>query len=160
MPQVTIEYMIMIPLLILQIFLFPYTANLIMNGWTDSRRILELQEIAGHIGSSIVQLYTSLNHDTISVGTVTTKVGVPLFIENYAYTGNGTLRSATDSTLNSSKILDITLTISGTQLRSVASVTLGENVQWINSTYISNSTNACINGQKLSNGTVQFYFGS
>jgi hypothetical protein len=82
MTQITIEYMIMIPLLILQIFLFPFTAGLIMNGWVDSRRTLALQEAASNLGSSIQQLYSSLNHDTISAGVVNNTVALPMFIED------------------------------------------------------------------------------
>jgi len=71
MGHVTIEYMIMLPILILQIFLFPLTANWLMNIWVDSRRTLALQDVAGHLGSTIQQLYFSLNHETISNGKAT-----------------------------------------------------------------------------------------
>jgi hypothetical protein len=150
--------MIMIPLLILQIFLFPFTANLIMNHWVDSRRNLELQEIASHLGSSLQQLYSSLNHDTISAGNVTSKLDLPPFIEDYAYRGNATLRTALDATLNSTKILDITLTLQGAKATSTSSVTLGLNVGWVNSTLMSNSTNLGISGLKLANGTINLSF--
>ena len=140
--------MIMIPLLILQIFLFPLAASLIMNGWVDSRRTLELQETGSHLGSSIQQLYSSLNHDSISTGTVTDKLELPPFIEGYAYEGNATLRTALDPALNSSKILDITLTLKGTSIQSTSSVTLGQNVEWQDSIFASNSTNASVKAEK------------
>lgn len=157
MTQITIEYMIMIPLLILQIFLFPFTASLIMNHWVDSRRTLELQEAASSIGSSIQQLYSSLNHDTISTGYVTNSLDLPPFIEDYPYKGNATLRTALDSTLDSTKILDITLSLQGVKASSTASVTLGPNVEWPqpNLFFVSNSTNAGISGNKtVINGNV------
>lgn len=65
MAQISIEYMIMIPILILQIFLFPFAATAIMNGWTDSRMTIQLQEVSGHLGSSIQQLYYTMNHESI-----------------------------------------------------------------------------------------------
>ncbi len=149
--------MIMIPILIMQIFLFPLTASLIMNGWVDSRRTLALQETAGHLGSTIQQLYSSLNHETISAGTVTNKLDTPPFVDGYAYTGNATLRTASES--NSSKFLDITLKLMGTSIEGTASVTLGQNVEWVpNSTFMSNSTNAIIKAQKQSNGTIWLSF--
>jgi hypothetical protein len=61
--------MIMIPVLILQIFLFPITASVIMNTWADSSMTLELQETAGHMGSSIQQLYYTMNHASVPNGT-------------------------------------------------------------------------------------------
>lgn len=152
--------MIMIPILIMQIFLFPLTASLIMNNWVDSRRTLALQETASHLGSSIQQLYSALNHETISAGTVTNKLDTPPFIEGYAYTGNATLRTALDS--NSTKVLDITLRLMGANIEATASVTLGQNVAWPlqNSTLMSNSTLAGINAEKLSNGTIRLSFSS
>jgi hypothetical protein len=156
--QITIEYMIMIPLLILQIFLFPYATSLIMNNWTDSRRTLELQETASNLGSSIQQLYSSLNHTTIKAGTVTHTLDLPPFIENYAYTGKGVLRAVSDSGYNSSKILEITLTLNNTQVMSTTTVSLGEGVSWVNSTFVSNSANSGISAHKFANDTVQLSF--
>lgn len=140
MPQVTIEYMIMIPLLIMQIFILPFTAGLIMNGWADERRTLSLQETASHIGSSIEQLYLSFNHNSIATGTFTNKLDVPSSIEGFTYTGNATLRTVLDPALNSSKILDISLRFIGTRGEAMTSVILGQNVEWQDSTFMSNST--------------------
>jgi len=159
LPQITIEYMIMIPILIMQIFLFPLTAGWIMNTWVDSRRTLALQETASHLGSSIQQIYSSLNHDTISAGTVTNKLDVPPFIEGYVFTGNATLRTL-GAAANSSKVLDLTLRLLGTSIQTTASVTLGQNVEWQSSTLKSNSTLASINAEKQLNGTIRLYFGS
>ena len=157
MPQITIEYMIMIPILILQIFLFPLTAGWIMTTWTDSRQTLALQETASHLGSSLHQVYSALNHDSISEGIVTNRLEVPPFIEGYAYTGNATLR--TTLAQNSSKVLDITLRLRGASIVAYTSVTLGQNVEWQNSTFMSNSTSASIIANKQPNGTILMYFG-
>jgi hypothetical protein len=164
MVQITIEYMIMIPLLILQIFLFPYTASLIMNSWSESRETLALQETASSLGSSIQQLYSALNHDSISAGTVNNnKLELPLFIEGYPYAGNGTIRTVLESPLNSSKVLEITLYLNGTKVSAKSSVILGENANWAPSNFISNSALAGISGQKIVNGlnsTIQLSFTS
>jgi hypothetical protein len=144
--------MIMIPILIMQIFLFPLTAGWIMTTWVDSRQTLALQETASHLGSSIQQVYSALNHESISEGTVTNRLEVPPFIEGYAYTGNATLR-ALDPAANSSQVLDITLKFKGSHIEATTSVTLGQNVVWQNSTFISNSTNASIKAEKYLNGT-------
>jgi len=159
MAHITIEYVIMVPVLILQIFLFPLTASWLMNVWVDSRRTLALQEAATHLGSTIQQIYFTLNHTTISAGIVTQKSNVPSLIENYPYTGNAVLRAVLDPALNSSKILKITLKLGTIGTTVTTSVILGQMVQWKESTFISNSTNACITAEKFTNGTIRLSFG-
>lgn len=159
MPHITIEYVIMVPVLILQIFLFPLSASWLMNIWVDSRRTLALQEAGSHLGSTIQQIYFSLNHETISAGIVTQSADVPPFIENYPYSGTATLRTVLESTLNSSKVLTITLRLWTVGTIVTTSVILGQNVQWQESTFKSNSTSACINAVKLDNGTIRLSFG-
>jgi len=158
MTHITIEYMIMVPVMIMQIFLFPLTANWLMNIWVDSRRTLALQEVASHLGSTIQQLYFSLNHETISTGTATYSPGLPPFIEDYNYVGNATLRTVSESA-NSSRVLSITLTLAKTKITVTTLVTLGSNVLWRPSVFVSNSTNAIVSAEKLSDGTIRLYFG-
>jgi hypothetical protein len=150
--------MIMIPVLILQIFLFPLTASWLMNIWVDSRRTLALQEVASHLGSTIQQLYFSLNHETISAGTATYSPGLPPFIENYNYIGNATLRAVSGSA-DSSKVLSITLTLAKTKITVTTLVTLGSNALWQPSVFVSNSTHACVSAMKNATGTITLYFG-
>ncbi|MCK4482161.1 hypothetical protein KAU55_02970 [Candidatus Bathyarchaeota archaeon] len=159
MTHVTIEYMIMIPLLIMQIFLFPLTASWLMNIWVDSRRTLALQDVASHLGSTIQQLYFSLNHETISAGTATYLPGLPPFIENLHYIGNATLQTVLDPMLNSSKVLELMFTLATTGTKVTTSVILGPNVLWRESTFMSNSTNACVSAEKFPNGTICLRFG-
>jgi len=159
MTHITIEYMIMIPILIMQIFLFPLTTSWLMNIWVDSRRTLALQEATSHLGSTIQQLYFALNHETISAGTATYSPGLPPFIENIHYIGNATLRTVLDPTLNSSKVLELTLKLARTQITTTTSVILGPNVLWRESTFVSNSTHACVSAEKFPNGTICLYFG-
>jgi len=151
LPQITIEYMIMIPLLILQIFLFPLTAGWIMTTWVDSRQTLALQETASHLGSAIQQVYSALNHESISAGTVRSRLEILPFIEGYAYRGNASLR---ELELDSSQFLDVTLRFMGGSVEVTTSVTLGSNVQWdADSSFMSNSTNANLVADKYWNGT-------
>jgi hypothetical protein len=159
LPQITIEYMIMIPLLIMQIFLFPLTAGWIMTTWVDSRQTLALQETASHVGSSVHQVYSALNHESISAGAVTNRLEIPPFIEDYAYTGNASLRVLDPAAPNYSQVLDITLRFKGSQIEATTSVTLGSNVAWDqNSEFMSNSTHASLIAEKLSNDTILMHF--
>jgi len=130
-----------------------------MNTWVDSRRSLALQEAASHLGSTLQQVYFSLNHETISAGTITQKPDVPPYIENSPYVGNATLRTVLDTVLNSSKVLEITFKLQGTGTTVATSVILGQNVMWKNSTFVSNSVNACIMAEKFANGTICMSFG-
>ena len=157
MAHVTIEYIIMVPLLILQIFLFPFAASVAMNSWVDSRRTLTLQETASHLGSSIQQTYLSLNYTTISAANVTNKLDVPPFIEGYAYTGTATLRTVTDPAPGS-KVLELTLKFKGVEISTTTTVTLGQNVEWKDSTFMSNSTSTCLQAEKYGNGTIKLSF--
>ena len=159
MPHITIEYAILVPVLILQIFLFPLTTSWLMNTWVDSRRNLALQEAASHLGSIMQQMYFSLSHDTILAGSVTQKPDVPLYIENNPYTGNATLRTVVDEAQNSSKILDITFRLENTGITTTTRVILGQNALWKNSTFVSNSANTCIVAEKFENGTILLSFG-
>jgi hypothetical protein len=157
--HVTIEHMIMIPVLILQIFLFPLATNALMNIWVDSRRTLALQEVTSHLGSAVQQLYFSLNHPTIPIGTtLIDSPGLPSFIENCYYEGNATLKTVLEPALNSSQVLEITLTLATTGTTATTSVVLGANVSWQPSTFVSNSTDACISATKL-NQTISLRFG-
>jgi hypothetical protein len=126
-PSITIEYMIMIPVLILQIFLFPLTASVIMNTYVDSRMTIELQETAGHTGSSIQQLYYTINHASVPNGTMKIALDTPPLIEGHAYTT--TLSHLTQSE-TSSQIMNITLVIVGTKDQASTLVTLGQNINW------------------------------
>lgn len=158
MVQITIEYMIMIPILIMQIFLFPLTASWLMNIWVDARRNLALQDAASHLGSTIQQLYFSLNHETVQAGTATYSPGLPPFIENHRYHGDATLKTTSYSASNSSKALLLTLQLATTENTVTTSIILGPNVQWRDSTFESNSTNACVSAEKFENGTICLYF--
>ena len=159
MAHITIEYMIMVPILIMQIFLFPLTASWLMDIWVDSRRALTLLDATSHLGSTIQQLYFSLNHETISTGTATYLPGLPPYIDNLHYTGDATLQTVLDPALNSSKVLELTLKLTKTKTTITTSVILGPNVLWQESTFMSNSTHACVSAEKFPNGTICLYFG-
>ena len=156
--QITIEYMILIPVLIMQLFLFPLTVGWIMNTWVDSRRTLELQETASHLGSAIQQVYFSLNHTTIQSGNLSYTLKIPPSIEGYSYTGNATWRTTEDP--DSNQVLDVTLQFVGLKISTITSVILGQNVEWKNSTLKSYSTGSCLIANKTSDGKIELSFGT
>jgi len=158
--EVTLEYLILIPVLILQIFLFPMFVNVVMNHYVDEQRTLALQETASYLGSSIQQIYLSLNHTSILGCTLKSSLSSQPFVDGYVYTGNATLNAVSDSEFGSSQVLGVTLNLVGQGLSNTASVTLGQNVQWINSTFTSDSASACIIAQKFPNQTIQLSFGT
>jgi hypothetical protein len=127
MAHITIEYMIMIPVLIMQIFLFPIAASVIMNTWGDSTTTIQLQTTAGHMGSSIQQLYYTMNHGSMSDGSMKITLDVPPIINGRAYT---TTLSHVTHLDTSYQIMNVTLKIIGTQVQTSTLVTLGQNVNW------------------------------
>ena len=156
MAHITIEYMIFIPVLILQIFLLPYAANIYMNYWATSSETIALNDANIHLSGSISQLYFFLNNPSVSSGTVKDNLGINPYINNNVYSGNATLISISGS--GSGKVLKLTLTLEGTTVSTTTPITLGQNVQWINSTFMSNSNSAYIKGYKDSNNTIWLSF--
>lgn len=156
MPHITIEYMILIPLLLLQVFLYPLAASWIMNIWVDSRRELALRDIASNLGSSIQQLYLSLTTEDITAGTIVYVPDVPKFVEGCSYQAIGYLYWAT----NTSKVLEIRVTLKTYGNTARMSVILGPDFVWLDSIFISNSTDASIIATKNPNGTLMFMFRS
>jgi hypothetical protein len=148
-PSITLEYMIMIPVLILQIFIFPLTASVIMNTWADSSMTIELQETAGHTGSSIQQLYYTMNHASIPNGTMTITLDTPPLIQGHAY--KTTLSHATHLD-TSSQIMNVTLKLIGTKDQTSTLVTLGQNIDWQeNLTFNSTAHSLNLIAHKMSN---------
>jgi len=151
----------MIPVLLLQIFLFPVVANLLMNTWVDSRRTLILQEAASNMGSTIQQMYFALDHNaTIPSGTTTDQFGLPPYVDGYSYTANATLQPSS-MTANPSQVLKITVRLATTSLEVTSQVLLGSNAQWNSTTvFVSNSTIADAYADKFGNGTISMGFGA
>jgi hypothetical protein len=156
--QVAIEYVIMVPVLIAQIFLLPYAASVMMNNWVESRRTIALQEAASHLSSSLQQLYSSMNHDSITTGKVTYLTDLPIAIEDYPYTANASLRT-TGSDSNGSRILEITIKCVSVGISTTTWATFGNNMEWRSSTFASNSTSGGVFAEKMANNTILMYFG-
>jgi hypothetical protein len=150
---VTIEYVILIPLLFTQVIIFPYVASTITSNWQDSQRDIELQDAANHLASTIQQLYLTLDRDEILECTVTKASPVPVTVASYPY--NATCNPPSGS----SNILKITLTLDEVSNTATAAAVLGPNATWTESTMRSTSSDAHIMVQKFSNGTIGFSFG-
>jgi hypothetical protein len=159
MPHVTIEHVIMIPILLLQIFLFPVVANFLMNTWVNSRNTLVLQEALSNMGSTIQQMYFALDHNTtILSGTTTDQFGLPEYIDGHFYTANATLQPSSAAT-NPSQVLHITARLATTNLEVTSQVLLGSNARWVSTTtFESNSTSAGAYGDMFGNGTISMGF--
>jgi hypothetical protein len=154
MPHIAIEYMIIIPVLILQIFLFPLTASWFMSIWVNSRTTLVLNNSASQLGNTVLQLYSTLNHNTTGSPnmTATSAITLPPFVEGYAYTGTAMLSATGPS--NASQVLTVTLALAGMATKSSFSVTLGPNAVWQSSTFVSNKANPVVTATKYANNTI------
>ncbi len=157
MPHVAIEYVIMVPILIAQIFLFPLAASALTSTYVESRRRLTAETAASRLASSIQQLYFSLNHESIPPGTVTFDPGLPKYIDGYYYIVRGELTPIREG---GASRLNISLTVVGLNIKVAAYATLGPNVSWdSNSVFVSNSTSAFVEVTKDSSGAFHFRFG-
>jgi hypothetical protein len=158
--QPTVEYMILIPVLILQIFLFPMIVSAVMGQWVGDRQTLELQQTASSLGSVIEQTYLSLNHTSILSCKFNSTLPFAATIEGYNFTATATLQAVSNTNYGACKVLDVTLRLVGKQLSTSTEVTLGQNVQWIKSELVGNPPTACLIAQKFANQTIQLSFGS
>lgn len=154
MPSVTIEYVILIPLLFTQIIVFPLVASTMTNSWQDSQRDVALQDVANNLVSTIQQLYLTVNRDEILDGNITQASNIPATVDSYPYTAIASLSSDPDV----AKILTVTLTLDNLGNTVNASVVLGHNVYWVGSILNSNSGDNYINVEK-ENGDLTFSFG-
>lgn len=155
MPNITIEYVILIPLLFTQVVVFPYVAGTIASSWQNSQRNIELQDAADHLASTIQQLYLTINSEDILVGTVTHESPLPITISSYPYSATGLLSDPED---DSAKVLTVTLTLDELGNTATALAVLGSNVHWVPSTLRSNSADASIIVEKEAE-VINFYFG-
>jgi len=158
--QATLEYMILIPVLIIQIFLFPMWVSVAMGQWTTDRQSIELQQAAGKLGSIIEQTYLSLNHTSILSCSFNTSLGLQPTIEGYNYTGRATLQAVSNAEYGTSKVLSVTLSLMGKDMSTTTLVTLGQNAEWLNTQFVNNPPTACVKAVKLPNQTIQLSFGS
>ncbi len=154
MPHVSMEYAIMVPILLVQVILIPMATGWMMDAWVVRRRETALQDVASHVGTTIQQLYFSLNRDEIAPGNTTQTANVPELIENIPY-----VITASDRKVENSTIIDLYLALMGIGTTTTSRVTLGPKVVWQQSTFLSNSTCASIKVEKFSNGTLSFSFG-
>ena len=157
MVSVTIEYVILIPLLFTQVIVFPFVASTMTSNWQNSQRNVELQDTADHLASTIQQLYLTINSQDILTGTVTQASTLPITVASYPYTATASLNNPPDP--NATKFLTVTLTMDDVGNTVSANAVLGPNVQWTESTFRSTSSDASIIVQKFSNGTLSFSFG-
>jgi len=157
MPHVAIEAVIMAPLLILQILLFPIVATTMTSYWADASRQVALQDVANQLGAVIQQLYLSLNREEVLNGTITLASTLPKEVVSYPYFAKGSLDYSLGS--NSSKILTLQVTLQRVGNTATSSVAFGPNVLWAEeSVFYSDSSSAAIEVQKDVDGTLSFTF--
>lgn len=153
-----IEAVLLAPLLILQVLLFPFVANSMSSYWANATREVTLQETASQMGSTIQQLYISLSRAEVSPGIVTQASTFPSEIGSHNYLATGSLTNSLKP--NSSRILHLNLTLDSGGSTVTVQTPLGPNVLWNkDSVFYSSSPSASIKVQKFVNDTLLFSFG-
>jgi len=155
-PSISIEYVILIPLLFSQVIVFPFVASTMTSSWHNSQRNIELQGAADHLASTIQQLYLTINSEDILAGDINQTSPVPITVGFYPYNATGSLSNISE---NSVRILTVTLTLDDVGNTATASAVLGDNVQWTDSIFRSNSADAYITVNKAEDGMLTFSFG-
>jgi hypothetical protein len=155
MPHISMEYAIMTPILIIQVILIPMATGWMTDVWVEQRRETALRDAGSHMGTTIQQLFFSLDREEIAAGITTQTANVPPFIESIPY-----IITASSTRVGNATLVDLYLALMGTNIAVSSRVTLGPNVLWEQSTLVSNSASASIQVQKFSNGTLGFSFGS
>lgn len=159
MPRVAIEYVILAPLLLLQVIIFPMVASTMTENLADSRRQIALQDAGNHLASTVQQLYLSLSQREISTGVTLQASDLPSTIESRPYTAEGSLGPPLDpEDPNSVRVLTISLNLVGPGITAEATTTLPSNVQWDGGTFRSDSSTASVKVTKLVDGFL-FSFG-
>lgn len=156
MPHITIEYVILIPVLFAQILVFPLAATMMASSWAEVRRDAALQDAASNLASTIQQLYLSVNREEVEPGNITQASTLPQTIESYPYTVVGNLSATLDP--NSSRVLTLTLSLEGSGNTVTSIALVGPNVEWDGGTFRSNSPNASIKVEKKPDDTIHFSF--
>ena len=80
MVSITVEYVMLIPLLFAQVIVFPFVASTVTTNWQETQRAIEMQDAADHMASTIQQLYLTVNRDAILEGNITQTSPVPVSI--------------------------------------------------------------------------------
>lgn len=158
MAHITIEYVILLPILLIQVILFPVFVGWTMNIWIDSRRTLALEEIAGYVGSTIQQLYLTLSCDKSAAGVnIKNELGIPPYIEGSAYSGSAVLLQG--SSPESSKVLRLTIKLENSKVEVEYSVLLGLDTAWNETSVFISNKNPCIVAERdAETGIVKLYF--
>jgi hypothetical protein len=155
MPNVGIEYAILLPILVLEIILLPLCASWMMSVWTNDRMKGEIQEAANQVSGTIKQLYLALESSSISPTPISNPVvqtlNSPTTIESYLYYATSP-PSGWITTLNLHFILQ------GTGITANSTAIFGSSIYWHSSKFFSNSSSASIEAWKYSNGTISLSF--
>lgn len=157
MGNVAIEAVILAPLLVIQILLFPFVANSLASNWENATRDITLKELASQMASTIQQLYLAFNRPEVSAGNITQSSTFPKEISGHPYDATGLLNDSFQSGFGKVLFLNVTLQDLGNTV--MVRTPLGPNVLWDEeSVFASSSTTASIRVQKFVNGTLLFSF--
>jgi len=155
MPHSNIEYAIMAPILLLQVIFLPVATTWMMDYWGVKRMETTLQDVASHLGTTVQQLYYSLNRDDVLPGKVTQILDIPEYIESNPYT-----ITASSLKIENSTAIDLNLALMQHEVTARVRTVLGSNALLTPSSFASNSTAAHMSVEKFANGTIRFSFGA
>jgi hypothetical protein len=145
-----VEHVMLLPLMIMVVVLFPIAANSIVVNYTNQQQLVIAQSAMNQMVSTIQQLYYSLNQENILPCNVTVTNLLPQKIGTYTYN--------VTATTNPGNKLTLSLYMSSLNMRVEKTITLGPNALWENSQFRSILPTSAIRVQKIMNGMLKFSF--
>lgn len=150
MSHVVVEHIILIPLMIVLVVIFPVSANYVAVSYANQQREVMADGAMNQVTSTLQQLSYSLSQTEIQPCNITMTEPLPRMIDSYTYNLSASMSLPQQVTLQ--------LTLPGLNFQTNKTMTLTSNIQWLNSEYCSRLPDARLLIEKLSNGTIIFSF--
>jgi hypothetical protein len=150
MSDTVVEHVMLLPLMMMVLVLFPMAANSVVINYINQQHEVIAQAAMNQIVSTVQQLYYSLNQENIMPCNVTMTNLLPQKIDAYIYD--------VSATTNPDNKLTLSLYMSSLNIYVNKTITLNPNTLWNNSQFHSILPTAAIKVEKMMNGTLLFSF--
>ncbi|MCJ7635159.1 hypothetical protein MUP77_22550 [Candidatus Bathyarchaeota archaeon] len=150
MSDTVVEHVMLLPLMMIALVLFPVAANSVVINYVNQQHLVIAQSAMNQIVSTVQQLSYSLSQENIMPCNVTMTKLLPQKIDAYTYD--------VSATTNPSNELTLSLYMSSLNIHVDKTITLSPTTLWSNSQFHSILPTAAIKVEKMMNGTLLFSF--
>jgi len=156
MANIVTEHLLLIPLTIVTIIIFSSVANTVTQNYLQQQNLLIAQDAVNQLATTLQQIHYSLNQNEITPSIVLKTSPLPKTILSSSYIVRGALEIPKEITVG--RKLTLTLFLQGVALIVNKTIVLTPNTIWKDSVLSSLSSEANIEFQKFTNGTIQISF--